>query len=269
MQEAIKGRKNIQKYFEELRLVDMNNPYSNAQILCHAPGINGLEHSKRILDEGLYISAEAKIKNGISIESNAEVSSGICSTNKVVNGLDNSFNLSNLSISQTKISNVGMCVVSAIPQEIEGIYLGKIRQIRDNRTKGCVLDNFGMDKIPPEFIVGVYYVNTEKGNAVLKPNNKFFALNEENKKIAGDYVKNLLNNDNFIGEFINEKTRKDSALYSFIQESNNKDSEKRKIYEKRVQEFKNMFPYLAGKIEEIDTDIKLENLKNEFEGLGL
>ena len=57
----------------------MNNPYSNAQILCHAPGINGLEHSKRILDEGLYISAEAKIKNGISIESNAEVSSGILS----------------------------------------------------------------------------------------------------------------------------------------------------------------------------------------------
>jgi len=259
---GIKGIENIKKYFEELGLIDNDIPELNAQILNHAPGTNGLDIKNNIMEEGLYISSDAKRAKGISEHGRQEVSEGICSTNSIINKKDTNEFFYEFMPCETSKSDVHMSVVTAIPQEIDGIWLGKIRQGTENQHgNACLLDECGIDKIPPEFILGIYYYNSKHNNVAFEPNEKFYALNEKNYENAANFIKSVLKKDELTYEFVNAETREDSKFYKRIFDSLDKSASPNDV--ERYNHIKNAHPFLSELFKKVENDIMSEKMLND------
>ena len=159
----------------------------NDQILCHAPGAYGIEHLNDILNDGLLIKRNFK-------DSNNYVSSGVLSTNVLMNSSeDNSVDIDKIlhyDYGRTDTNGNRYVVVSSIPQKLQNILLGKIIEENEYRKRGlqCVLDELEIEKLFPQFILGVVKISP-KGSTQFKLNNKFFAINKKNENLA---VKNVL-----------------------------------------------------------------------------
>ena len=178
--------KSFSKLLNELGVIK-ENALENDQILCHGPGAQGIEHIDDILNDGLCIKREFK-------DSNNYVSAGLLSTNALMNSSeDNSVDIDKVlhyNYGQTDSKGDRYVVISAIPQKLQNILLGKIIEETEYRKLGlqCVLDELGIEKLFPQFILGVVKVSS-KGKTQFKLNNKFFALNKKNENLA---VKNVL-----------------------------------------------------------------------------
>lgn len=192
--ESIKSKEELEAFFTNLGLIDNEHPENNAQFLAHSTGTKGgIDAVQSILQNGLWIKREDKLKN-----SNSYVDAGLMSTSEIKNNPnDNTVNFTELSSNSVLFwidENVRLGIVSIIPQWFDDIYLGKVFYDFKDKTRSCALDYYEIDTLPPEFIAGTYAVNTTTHEIEFVPNEKFFALSEENYLSAKTKLKQIIAN---------------------------------------------------------------------------
>ncbi len=194
------------KLLKKLDLID-NNPNNNAQILCHGTGQRGYDHLDDILSSGLEIKRSHEGANNYR-------SSGLLSTNSLQNDSQNNVSKDFASYKYTSVNDgCTYTIISVIPQNLDGILLGKIIPNNKDIEKSCFLDYLNINKLPSEFILGCVksdYNCTEDSPIFFKLNENFWALNENNVnkcKNALDLIAKERGRESFekaVAEFIND-----------------------------------------------------------------
>ncbi len=177
-----------------LGLYNEEDNTSNAQILCHGPGKRGIKNLDNIITkDGLRIIRNFE-------DSNNYVASGVLSTNTLMNSeTDNSIDIDGtLSYTYGFLDKDGNTynIISAIPQKIQDIVLGRVMGDRKDGIC-CVLDELNIDRIPPQFILGVMRTNTISRKQEFLLNDNFYAISRENELSAVSFIQDLLKANNF------------------------------------------------------------------------
>lgn len=166
----------------------------NAQIMCHGPGERGIKGLDDILNNGLFIKRPFK-------DSNNYLSSGVLSTNILINNPDNTINIDQiLNYNYGTVDEQGnrYVVVTALPIEIRDIILGRIFEDSEYRKLGkqCVLDDLNIETMFPQFILGVIKIRPDK-QIEFKLNKHFYALSKENENQAVENLKELFKSNGY------------------------------------------------------------------------